>query len=257
MSGADQEYRAALDVANERHVAACLAQGGFARIEKLPSGGVVHLGPFGLYRENPYGKPLPRPRPGNPVAAPVPDPVLANQRPLTLDRVMIDGVRYRPGRVLALQLLVHGGHDAVTIRSLAKAMGQAEGAIGTLVCAMVQDGLAERVGAFAGRPRTTLYGVTPEGRRLLARLTAIIDPDPSAPPVLDKREVTVLEMLGRGSGTVAKFGDAIGLGPAGVRKLLAGMAGRNLLKRYHHKAQHRWKASSQGREALDAARSGA
>lgn len=260
MTGAEQDFRAALDVANQRHVAACLAQGGFARIVSMPGGGVVHLGPEGLpYRHDPDGRPgqvVQRAR-GEPIRSTVPEPVLARQRPLTLDRVMMDGVRYRPGRVLALQLLANGGHDAVTVRSLAMAMGECRGAVGTLIVAMVGDGLAARVGSFAGRSRTALYTITDKGRRILAKLTATIDPDPNAVPVLDMREVTVLEAMGGGSATLAKASAAIGLGEGVTRKVLATMGDRGLIKRYRHKVQHRWKVSSRGREALAAAKAGA
>lgn len=259
MSGADQEFRAALDAANQRHVAACLAQGGFARIERLPGGRIVHLGPDGgPYREIKGARPLPPGRTGEARVVTLADPVLAKQRPLTLDRVMMDGVRYRPGRVHVLQLLVHGGHDAVTVRSLAVAMGQAEGPVGSLVVAMIGDGLAPRVGSFSGRPRTALYAVTDEGRRVLAKLTAIIDPDPAAVPVLDTREVRVLELFEGGrSLTLVKFSTAIGLGPQAMRKVLGAMTNRGLVKRQDHKQQQRWKASGRGREALVAARASA
>lgn len=259
MSGEIKDERAAWMAGDDRHVAACLAQGGFARVVIDPArGGVLHIGPDGApWRHIPDGVPLPAGRTGKVVPLVIPDPVLVRQEPLTVQRVMLDGVRYRPGRVHALQLLADGGVASVTVRSLAKAMDTEEGPVGSLIVAMVGDGLTAHVGKFAGRPRTALYAITDQGRQVLAKLTAMLNPDPSAAPVLDTREVRVLDVLGRRTMNLSQLVRELGLGQVTMRTLLASMTERRLLKRQVYGSQHRWRATSRAREALSAGRAAA
>ena len=185
------------------------------------------------------------------------EPALARQRRLTVERVIMDGVRYNPHRVLAMQLLAHGGLASTSVRALSEAMDVGENSVGTLINFMIGDGLAKRVGTHPTRTRAGLYTITDEGRRVLRKLTAIIDADPDALPVLDLREARVLEAVGQRSMNLPKFADVIGLGPQATRRLLAGMAHRRLMRRLDRKQFGHWKASSLGRKALAAARSGA
>lgn len=249
MSGEHDFQAAAFKAGDERHVAMCLAQGGFARVVALGDGRVAHVNLHGgLYRHDPDGRP-PKAR----TAPPAEPPPKAEPRTLpaltvlTSERLEIGGARLNPQTILTLQHLVEAADLGVSARPLARALKVSRSSAVFLLSQAVKDGLASKTGRAPGSSWETLYVAEPKGRDLLAQIRGV-----ATGSVLSDRDVQIVGALEGRSLRPTALGKKLGVCVGTIRSGLASAKARGLVVSIRRGRSWFWRATPSARKAMKA-----
>lgn len=246
MSGElEKAERRAFGAGDERHVALCLAQGGFARIVALGDGRVAHVNLHGgIYRHDPDGKP-PRQTTARNTAPVAEDRPLPSLTPLLSKRVEIGGRRFTPPMIHALHLVVAVGEAGLSARPLAKALKiSRSGAVGHLA-SLRTGGFVSQIARAPGPHWEAVYGGTKAGRDLLARIEALTS------GALSKRDVALLTVLARRTLQPRQISARLALCLATTREALKAASDLGLVVSVRRGRQHFWRSTPYARRALE------
>lgn len=249
MSGEHDFQAAAFKAGDERHVAMCLAQGGFARIVALGEGRVAHVNLRGEpYRHDPNGRPPKVKAALPPEPPPKAEPrVLPALTVLTSERVDIGGARYNAQTILALQHLVEAGALGVSARPLAAALKVSRSSAVFLLSQAVKDGCASKAARAPGSACEALYVVEPKGRDLLAQIRGVVTGS-----ILSDRDVQLVGALEGRSLRPTALGKKLGVCVGTIRSGLASAKARGLVVSIRRGRSFFWRATPAGRKAMKA-----
>ena len=251
MSGeTEKEERRAFLAGDKRHVAMCLAQGGFARIVPLVGGGVLHVNLHGRqYRHDPNGLPPPpseeRGEPEADVPAKPPLRLLPAIEPLVTRRLVVDGVRFGRELVWALQHLIAAGGQGVSAGQIKIALKTTSSTAKYLLRTLSSYGLALKGERSPDTGWEYPYTPTPAGVAKLSRLERELRGE-----VLADREAALLGALERRSMRVQRIAKRMGLPMNAVRDQLAKGKARGLVTHARRGRSFYWSATPKGRKEL-------